>query len=200
MTASTTTTPTKTTPSTFVTRSAAFKRLAKWAFEVCDDDSTGKITQSELYAGILLVHVNLAKYAGAAACYPPTREVCDQLFIAADADQSGTIDEAEFLEIVQICSVDIAGRIVVYYGILILLVPYVADVAVLILFQMDDLMGWELKLLHENSMLQMVESFISWKELTDRCVSMALFFLVIPMLFDAIDRYSKSRAKKTKSP
>ena len=185
---------------TFLTRSAAFRRLSKWAFTVCDKDGTGQISQSELYAGILLVHVNLAKYAGAAACYPPTRDVCDELFVAADADQSGHIDESEFLEIVQICSVDIAGRIVVYYSILILLVPYIADVAVFVLFQLDDWMDWELKGLQENAVVQMVENMISWKELTDRCVSMTLFFLVIPMLFDHIDRYSKGHAKKSKSP
>ena len=34
--------------------------------------------------------VNLAKYAGPAACYPPTRAVVDQLFDAADADHSGS--------------------------------------------------------------------------------------------------------------
>ena len=117
---STTTTPRA---SSILTRSAAFERLSSWAFGICDKDKTGQINNDELYAGVLLVHVNLAKYAGAAACYPPTRAVCDDYFAAADKDQSGTIDQKEFLEIVQLCSVNIASRIVVYYSILILLVP-----------------------------------------------------------------------------
>uniref|UniRef100_A0A7S3L406 EF-hand domain-containing protein n=1 Tax=Amphora coffeiformis TaxID=265554 RepID=A0A7S3L406_9STRA len=188
--------------SSILTNSAAFARLSRWAFNVCDADETGQINQAELYAGILLVHVNLAKYAGAAACYPPTRAVVDDLFAAADADNSGSIEEAEFLEIVQICSMDIASRIVVYYSILILLVPYLADVIVHVLWQFDDWMlgGENSKVLQENAAVQYLLSFVSWKEMTDRVVSMALFFLVIPMLFDAIDKRSKSRARKTKSP
>ena len=58
--------------STWLTRSKPFKRLTKWAFSVCDTDETGKVAKAELYAGIILVHLQLAKYAGAAACYPPT--------------------------------------------------------------------------------------------------------------------------------
>lgn len=200
MTATATTTTTTPTRSNFVTRSAPFRRLSKWAFGVCDKDGDGKIEQSELYAGILLVHVNLAKYGGAACCYPPAREVVDQLFLAADADQSGTIDESEFSDIVQICFVDIAGRIVVYYGILILLVPYVADVIVAVLFQLDSWMGWQLEGLRENALLRFMENFMTWKEFADSCVSMSLFFFVIPMLFNAIDRHSKGHAEKTKSP
>ena len=188
--------------SSILTNSTAFARLSHWAFNVCDADQTGRINQAELYAGILLVHVNLAKYAGAAACYPPTRTVVDDLFAAADADGSGSIEEAEFSEIVRICSMDIASRIVVYYGILILLVPYLADGIVHVLRQIDDLMlgGGNLKLLQENEAVQYLLSFVSWKEMTDRVVSMVLFFLVIPMLFDAIDKRSKTRAQKTKNP
>jgi Ca2+-binding EF-hand superfamily protein len=45
------------------------------------------------------VHLNLAKYAGPAACYPATRQVVDQLFLASDDDNSGGIDENEFVNI-----------------------------------------------------------------------------------------------------
>lgn len=34
--------------------------------------------------------VNLAKYAGPAACYPPSRAIVDQLFEAADTNHSGS--------------------------------------------------------------------------------------------------------------
>jgi hypothetical protein len=153
-----------------------------------------------MYAGILLVHVNLAKYAGAAACYPPTRAVVHDLFQGADADNSGTIDEKEFLEIVKVCSVDIASRIMVYYSLLILLVPYLADVIVFVVFQLDDWMGWELKDLEQNPILQMLHNVVSWKDMMDSTVSMALFFLVIPMIFDTIDSRSKERVRKDKSP
>jgi Ca2+-binding EF-hand superfamily protein len=87
---------------TFLTRTKAFQRLVAWAFSACDNDKTGEINKSELYAGILLVHVTLAKYAGAAACYPPTRQVIDELFEASDTDKSGTILEEEFTQIMVI--------------------------------------------------------------------------------------------------
>ena len=188
--------------SALLTHTAAFGRLTRWAFQVCDADGTGHINQTELYAGILLVHVNLAKYAGAAACYPPTRRVCDDLFAAADADASGYIEQGEFLEIVQICSMDIAARMIVYYGILIAGVPYLADGIVSAVWHVDDAVwgGWWVSWQEHNRAVQYLVSFVSWKEMADRIVSMALFFLVIPMLFDAIDKRSKHRARKTKSP
>jgi hypothetical protein len=46
---------------TFLTRTKAFQGLVAWAFSVCDNDKTGEINKLELYAGILLVHVTLAK-------------------------------------------------------------------------------------------------------------------------------------------
>jgi hypothetical protein len=52
-----------------LTRSKPFGKLAQWAFSVCDSDNTGEVGKTELYCGLLLVHLNLAKYAGPAACY-----------------------------------------------------------------------------------------------------------------------------------
>jgi hypothetical protein len=52
-----------------LTRSKPFRKLATWAFSVCDSDKTGEVGKTELYCGLLLVHLNLAKYAGPAACY-----------------------------------------------------------------------------------------------------------------------------------
>jgi len=53
----------------WLTRSRGFQHLCKWAFGVCDSNGTGSINKTELYAGFLLVHLTLAKYAGPAACY-----------------------------------------------------------------------------------------------------------------------------------
>jgi hypothetical protein len=52
-----------------LTRSKPFKAIVKRAFQVCDNDQTGEVGKLELYAGLLWVHLNLAKYAGPAACY-----------------------------------------------------------------------------------------------------------------------------------
>jgi hypothetical protein len=39
------------------------------AFNDCDTSKSGEVDKQELYAGLLLVHLKLAKFAGAAACY-----------------------------------------------------------------------------------------------------------------------------------
>ncbi len=52
-----------------LTRSKPFLSLVDKAYAVCDNDMKGEVSRNEMYAGLLLVHLNLAKYAGAAACY-----------------------------------------------------------------------------------------------------------------------------------
>ena len=181
----------------FLTRTSSFRRLAKWAFAQCDADGTGGVNKTELYAGILLVHVQLAKYAGAAACYPPTREVIDSLFEASDQDKSGKIEEAEFTRILMICCAQIFGRIVVYYSIIILLVPYVAEHLVKGIFSMDDFMGWKSKDGQRmNPAIEWLQNIVGWGTIVERIVSLTLFFLFIPTFFNWIDG-SSHRAAKT---
>jgi len=62
-------------------RTGAFRKLCKWAFDICDSDGTGEIDKTELYAGLLLVHINLAKYAGPAACYVRPKKDLSQTYI-----------------------------------------------------------------------------------------------------------------------
>lgn len=99
----------KLTTSNFITRSSSFKKLCSYVFEICDANNTGSINSTELYAGVLLVHLNLAKYAGLAACFPASRTVVDQLFSASDDDNSGFIDEKEF-EAIMVSDDDISSH------------------------------------------------------------------------------------------
>jgi hypothetical protein len=182
----------------FVTRSRAFQKLTKWAFTVCDRDQTGQVGKSELYAGILLVHVQLAKYAGPAACYPPSRRVIDDLFDASDDDQSGYISEDEFSQIMVICCGQIASRMMVYYAIIVLLVPYTASAIVTGFLTMN--FAWS------SSLIKRVQSFflITWIEkimtfgyFFEQVVYLALFYLLIPLFFNWIDRSSRQAAERT---
>lgn len=117
----------------------------------------------------------MAKYAGPAACYPPSRQVCDQLFDAADANKSGGIDKEEFVKIMGITCAQILSRMLVYYLVLILLVPYLATVAV-------D------KLKVENG---------SYGEMAaEQSIGLILFFLVIPVVWNHIDSYSEKQLGK----
>ena len=51
-----------------LTQSHAFHRLVDWAYNVCDKKKTNHISSEQLYSGLLLVHLNLARFCGSAAC------------------------------------------------------------------------------------------------------------------------------------
>lgn len=109
------------------TRTKSFQKLCHWAFHTCDTSQTNHLSKDELYSGLLLVYINIARYAGPAACYPPSREVVDTLFDACDVDNSGSIEKDEFVSIMVILSSQLTSRIVTYYVFLILLLPYFVD-------------------------------------------------------------------------
>ena len=114
---------------------AAFKALTTWAFDKCDAAGDGRINRDELYAGILLVHLHLAKYVGMTACNPLNRTVVDELFDLAakqDAwslvvDGRQTIGREAFGEIVLLSCAKIASHVLVYYSLLVLFVPFVTQ-------------------------------------------------------------------------
>ena len=60
---------TTTTGSNILTRSKAFKTLVNKVFAACDTSKSGDVSKSEMYVGVLSVHLTLARYAGPAACY-----------------------------------------------------------------------------------------------------------------------------------
>uniref|UniRef100_A0A7S3PAZ1 EF-hand domain-containing protein n=1 Tax=Amphora coffeiformis TaxID=265554 RepID=A0A7S3PAZ1_9STRA len=118
----------------WIQRSPAFQGLTKWAFDMCDAAGDGRINCDELYAGILLVHLNMAKYVGVTACNPLNRtEVQDLFRMAVEADppsidsvmdRGETIGLEAFSDIVLLSCAKISSRIVVYYTLLVLLVPF----------------------------------------------------------------------------
>ena len=55
--------------SNILTRSKAFKSLVDKVFTACDTSKSGDVSKSELYVGLLSVHITLARYAGPAACF-----------------------------------------------------------------------------------------------------------------------------------
>ena len=174
-----------------LTRTSFFRKTTAWAFAQCDVDGTGKVGKDELHSGILLVHIQLAKYAGAAACYPPTRKTIDQLFDAADDDHSGFVDEEEFSQIMVISCAQIFSRIVVYYAIIILLVPFLAEHAIGGLLQIDTWMGWK--------EMELLEKVLTYGNLAERILSLLMFFLLVPLLFDWIDESSRMAAEMTEA-
>lgn len=155
-----------------MTKTRTFKVIVSKAFEMIDDSGDGVIDKAELYAGLLLVHLKLAKNAGPAACYPPTRAVCDRMFRAADRDGNGVLDHEQFHWIMGVLCAEILARMVVFFAVMILTVPFLGSWVV------------EIGKIPEESYLE---------KLIRVGISMLVFFFIVPALFNAIDaRYSGS--------
>ncbi|KAG7344590.1 EF hand domain containing protein [Nitzschia inconspicua] len=158
--------------SNLLTRSKPFQIIVQKAFHDMDYQRNGHVDKLELYTGVLMVHLKLAKYAGPAACYPPTKQVCDQLFDAADVDNSGFINQQEFSSILRVLCAQILFRMAVYYIILILLVPFVAAKVV-------ATMG-----IPNGSYLAMA---------AEQSISLATFLGAIPTIWNLIDERASQK-------
>lgn len=54
--------------SSWLTRTKYFQKAIDSSFEMIDVDKSGDVTLEELYAGLLLIHLNMAVYVGPPAC------------------------------------------------------------------------------------------------------------------------------------
>jgi len=70
--------------SSIFTRSNFVRKRMLKIFTSLDTDSSNCLSRDELYSGVLLLHIELAKYVGPAACKPPSRAVVDELFVMFD--------------------------------------------------------------------------------------------------------------------
>jgi hypothetical protein len=98
------------------------------------------------------------------------------LFDAADHDNSGGIDKTEFVSIMAISCAQILTRMIMYYLILILFVPYASAVLVDYLIFIEN--GGLLETGFES------------------LVGFAMFYIAIPVAWNHIDARSKSSLKK----
>eukprot|EP00559_Dactyliosolen_fragilissimus_P003079 CAMPEP_0184866994 /NCGR_PEP_ID=MMETSP0580-20130426/24630_1 /TAXON_ID=1118495 /ORGANISM="Dactyliosolen fragilissimus" /LENGTH=194 /DNA_ID=CAMNT_0027366977 /DNA_START=179 /DNA_END=763 /DNA_ORIENTATION=+ len=176
--------------------------MCSWAFKTCDTESKGELTKSELYCGLILVYLNLSKYVGPAACFPPSREVVGMLFDLSDEDKSGGINEHEFSKIVIILSSQLTWRIVTYYAFLIMLVPYIVRwiIALLCFIGVDDTIFAVDKVFDRfaPASVQNVAALIPesvWNSLPQTLVRTSLFVFVIPYCWDGMDSLFQYLAK-----
>ncbi|CAB9500308.1 expressed unknown protein [Seminavis robusta] len=207
-TTSTTTTPTSAaTPSeeevvqtgNMFTRSKMFKSMVKWAFSICDDDKSGEIGKDELYTGVLLVHLYIAKYAGAAACFPATRATVDKLFDASDADNSGSIDEQEFATILVVTCGSIFSRVLLYFALLLFVSPIGAKGIVAVLAYMVQGTVWFQAIRHAVqdpiSKHPFIDNLFDWDTLAEDLIGKVVFFVAFPIVFQAIDDFYQVAAE-----
>lgn len=172
-----------------LTRTKLFYKLVHWSFQQCDTNCTGRINRDELYTGILLVHLQLAKYAGVAACYPPSRIQIYKLFDISDHNQSGYIEKIEFINIMIIACTQITSRIIVYYLIIILSVPYITHILIRTVLDIDKYF-----IQNDDTNIQWLESILKYGKIFETTLSFIIFFIVVPYIFDFIDSYTRQQA------
>lgn len=125
---------------------------------------------------MLSVHITLGRYAGPAACFPPSREVSDQLFEASDASKEGSINKEEFTNILMILGAQIVSRMFVYYAILILFVPWMIRYTINLADYGDRI--------SKGSYLEMAAT---------QTLSMAMFTLGVPLVWNTIDTKAENK-------
>mmetsp|Transcript_36675 Transcript_36675/g.40983 ORF Transcript_36675/g.40983 Transcript_36675/m.40983 type:complete len:243 (+) Transcript_36675:128-856(+) len=167
------------------TRSKPFQALVNKAFTACDLNQSGDVSRSELYSSLLYVHITLARYAGPTACFPPSREVSDQLFDAADIDKSNGIDKIEFESILMCCCAQILSRMMVYYSVLILFVPWLAR------HVLEDVLG---------RFVYRIPSGSYWEVAAKETISLSIFMGAIPLLWNAIDTQTTNTITRMEQP
>lgn len=182
----------------FLAQSKMFKSITKWAFNACDGDQSGQIHKDELYTGLLLVHLKIAKKVGPAACFPATKETVDKLFDACDADKSGTIDEHEFSKIMIVCCGQIVSRVMIYLALLLFISPCVAHITVMRLESVLAGKAWFKIVVHlfqdPISKVPWLDTMFDWDTLAEDILGVAFFFAVFPVVFDSIDRFYQAAA------
>lgn len=120
---------------------------------------------------------------------PPTREIVDELFEASNHDKTGSVEEKEFSQIMVICCAQISSRIMIYYTLLIAMVPYLAQALLVgskLIGLTDFIVGfWFFEWLSKSAYVA---------TLPQTLVSSALSYIAIPYFFGKIDSYSKVAA------
>jgi hypothetical protein len=160
------------------------------------------VSKDEVYSGLLLVYINIARYAGPAACDPPSRFIVDTLFDACDLDKSGNISEDEFVTIMIILSSQLTWRTAMYYAFLILMLPCFVDMLIrsLSLVGLDTILeGTKQAFDSIVPGLDKVESLVPawfWEQLPGSSVSFVIFSAIVPFCWGKMDDYFKGAAEK----
>ena len=191
-------------------------------FDSLDTDGDGTLDAVELYSGVLLIHLELAKYFGPAACKPPSRGQVDSMFRTFDSDNSGDLDKAEFCALSTLLLSNIAGRVLFQFlmtiALLPLLAPKIVARAAEAFGRLEAADPWgKVSLLKDLWSSHVLDSptvgpyaakllFLVPSTLPKTVVSVTVVTLVVPSVLDYIDmavmklvRRAERRKKKRKS-
>jgi len=113
--------------SSLFTGSSFFRKLCDDVFDTIDVDKSGKINETELYQGLLLIHLKLGMYFGPAACKPISLERANYIFKKLDTNQDGSLNKAEFRRVVALLMGNVVSRIAFQFVCTLLIVPFLAN-------------------------------------------------------------------------
>ena len=110
-----------------LTGSSFFKKICDNVFDTIDVDRSGKINESELYQGLLLIHLKLGMYFGPAACNPISLDRTKFIFNKLDTNRDGSLDKQEFQKVLALLMGNVLSRILFQFVCTILIVPFLAN-------------------------------------------------------------------------
>ena len=128
--------------SSWLTRTKAFQKLCAHAFAMVDTDQSGDVDEQELYAGLLLIHLQLGMYLGPSACRPLSRSRCHQVFARLDTARQGTLGMDEFAHVMGILCSNVLTRVLVQWSMTIVLVPLLAQFLLDKFYAAMELLYW----------------------------------------------------------
>lgn len=111
-----------------LTGSSFFRKMCDDVFDSIDVDKSGKINESELYQGLLLIHLKLGLYFGAPACKPISLDRTKFIFNELDTNEDGTLDKCEFRKVLTLLMGNVVSRILFQFMCTLLIVPFLAKV------------------------------------------------------------------------
>ena len=97
----------------WLSRTKWFTKMSNAAFAIVDADESGEVDEKELYSGLLLIHLKLGCYAGPAACRPVDRERVHAVFEKMDVDDSKSLNQEEFKQVMMVLCSNIFTRVLV---------------------------------------------------------------------------------------
>jgi Ca2+-binding EF-hand superfamily protein len=114
----------------WVTKTDHFRKKVHEAFDKMDDNGDGGIDKQELFTGMLLLELKLSGQVGPAACWPPARAVCDNLFEEADVNNSGKLDRHQFEWVMGVVCFEIFAKVALFYVFMLGAVPFLGTLIV----------------------------------------------------------------------
>ena len=161
-------------------RTNYFQKMCHQAFDAMDSDGSGQMDETELYAGLLLIHLQLGMYAGPAACRPLSREQVHTVFVKMDTDHSGTLNVLEFQSIMSVLFGNVLLRVIVQWSMTLMIVPWLAQ------FILSGMMTLISSITNVITNLDEHSTFFNFVELTIEGIVQFIYMTILPNFIKVI--------------